>query len=185
MKLYNFDTTLLESFEKFKFQPRIKWLRTIVQRNWRIFSLFSLMIKWNTPNPNKKKKKKRKKKQNKTKQVEKTKRKGYNKMKLKEKKSRSKIVWKLLNCIYQPLRTGRIWHKVSFFKRSLTGLNSEFSFSKTSCLTKAVEPSLPYYWPIAGGRIIGFIPFPRVLVWNAISLVQDLNSCRRVHFLRG
>ena len=28
----------------------------------------------------------------------------------------------------------------------------------------AEEPSLPYYWPIAGGRIIGFIPFPRVLV---------------------
>ena len=52
----------------------------------------------------------------------------------------------------------------SFFKRSLTGLNSEFSFSETSCLTKAEEPSLPYYLPIAGGRIIGFIPFPRVLV---------------------
>ena len=51
-----------------------------------------------------------------------------------------------------------------FFKQSLTGLNSEFSFSKTSCLSKAEEPSLPYYLPIAGGRIIGFIPFPRVLV---------------------
>ena len=66
--------------------------------------------------------------------------------------------------IYHPLRSGRIWHKVNFFKRSLTGLNSEFSFSETSCLTKAKEPSLPYYLPIAGGRIIGFIPFPRVLV---------------------
>ena len=31
-------------------------------------------------------------------------------------------------------------------------------------LTKAEEPSLPYYLRIAGGRIIGFIPFPRVLV---------------------
>ena len=51
-----------------------------------------------------------------------------------------------------------------FFKRSLTGLNSEFSFSKTCCLTKAEEPSQPYYLPIAGGRIIGFIPFPRVVV---------------------
>ena len=50
------------------------------------------------------------------------------------------------------------------FKRSLTGLNSEFSFSLTSCLTKAQEISLPYYLPIAGGRIIRFIPFPRVLV---------------------
>ena len=52
----------------------------------------------------------------------------------------------------------------SVFKRSLTGFNSEFSFSKTSYLTKAEEPSLPYYLSIAGGRIIGFIPFPRVLV---------------------
>ena len=52
----------------------------------------------------------------------------------------------------------------SIFKRSLTSLNSEFSFSSTSFLTKAEEPSLPYYLPIAGGRIIGFIPFPRVLV---------------------
>ena len=40
----------------------------------------------------------------------------------------------------------------SIFKRSLTGLNSEFSFSLTSCLTKAEEPSLPYYFPIAGGE---------------------------------
>ena len=51
----------------------------------------------------------------------------------------------------------------SIFKRSLTGLNSEFSFSYTSCLTKAEEHSLSYYLPIAGGRIIGFVPFPRVL----------------------
>ena len=52
----------------------------------------------------------------------------------------------------------------SIFKRSLTGLNLEFSFSWTSCLTKAEEPSLSCYLPIAGGRITGFIPFPRVLV---------------------
>ena len=47
----------------------------------------------------------------------------------------------------------------SIFKRSLTGLNSEFSFSCTSCLTKAEEHSLPNYLPIAGERIIRF---PRV-----------------------
>ena len=40
----------------------------------------------------------------------------------------------------------------SIFKRSLTGLNSQFSFSYTSCLVKAEEPSLPYYLPIAGGK---------------------------------
>ena len=52
----------------------------------------------------------------------------------------------------------------SIFKWSLTVLNSEFSYSWTSCLTKAEEPSLLYYLPIAGGRIIRFIPFPRVSV---------------------
>ena len=52
----------------------------------------------------------------------------------------------------------------SIFKRSFTGLNSEFSFSLTCCFTKAEEPSLSYYLPITGGRIIGFIPFPSVLV---------------------
>ena len=59
----------------------------------------------------------------------------------------------------------------SIFKRSLTGLNSEFSISENSCLTKAEEPSLLYYLPIAGGRIIGFIPFPRVLVLCEMQLV--------------
>ena len=63
----------------------------------------------------------------------------------------------------------------SIFKRSLTGLNSEFSFSKTSCLTKAEEPSLPYYLPIAGGRIIEFIPFPRVLGLGEIQSVSSRN----------
>ena len=52
----------------------------------------------------------------------------------------------------------------SIFKRSLKVLNSEFFFSYTICLTKAEETSLPYYLPIAGEIIIGFIPFPRVLV---------------------
>ena len=52
----------------------------------------------------------------------------------------------------------------SIFKGSLTGLNSEFSLTQTSCLTKAEDISLPYYLPIAGGRIIGCITFPRVLV---------------------
>ena len=51
----------------------------------------------------------------------------------------------------------------SILKWSLTGLNSEFSLSLTGCLTKGKEPSLLYYLPIAGGRIIEFIPFPKVL----------------------
>ena len=45
-----------------------------------------------------------------------------------------------------------------FFKRSLTGLNSDFSFSQTSFLTKAEEPSLPYYLPIAENNWIHTFP---------------------------
>ena len=37
---------------------------------------------------------------------------------------------RILSIIFtQPLRSGRIWHKVIFLEQSLTGLNSEFSFS--------------------------------------------------------
>ena len=62
----------------------------------------------------------------------------------------------------QPLRTSWIGQSIS--RGSVTGLNSEFSFSLTDCLSKAREPILPYYLPIAGGRIIVLITFPRVLV---------------------
>ena len=68
------------------------------------------------------------------------------------------------NPIYPTLSARAGYDTRSIFKQSLTGWNSEFSFSLTSCLTKAEEPSLPYYLSIAGGRIIGFIPFPKVLV---------------------
>ena len=54
--------------------------------------------------------------------------------------------------------------KRSTFKRSVTSLNWEFSFSSTDCQNKAKESSLSYNLPIAGGRMIGFIPFPRVIV---------------------
>ena len=81
----------------------------------------------------------------------------------------------------------------SIFKRSLTGFNSELSFSETSCLTKAEEPSLSYYLPIAGGEIIGFIPFPRVLVlcemqsvWSRIwTRVAVPNSYDDNHYTTG
>ena len=61
----------------------------------------------------------------------------------------------------------------SIFKRSLTAFNSEFSFSYTSCLTKAEDPSLSYYLHIAGGRIIGFIPFPR---FSVLCVLQSVSS---------
>ena len=71
-----------------------------------------------------------------------------------------------------------------FFKWSLTGLNSEFSFSKTSCLTKAEEPSLSYYLPIAGGRIIEFIPLPRVLVLCEMQQVSSISHDDK-HYTTG
>ena len=52
----------------------------------------------------------------------------------------------------------------SIFQWSLTGLNLEFSFFKTSCHTKVEKLSLPNYLPIAEGRIVGFIPFSRLSV---------------------
>ena len=86
--------------------------------------------------------------------------------------------------IYLPLNTSRMWHKVKF-KQSITGLNSEFSFSKTGCHNTVEEPSLPNYYPIDGVRIIGFL---RVLVlrkmqtassriwsWVSMSISSDGN----------
>ena len=40
------------------------------------------------------------------------------------------------------------------------GLNSEFFFSLTGCHTKVKKTSLP----IAGGSVVGLIPFPRLLM---------------------
>ena len=38
-----------------------------------------------------------------------------------------------------------------------TSLNSLFSFSKTGYHTEMKESSLPYYLPIAGGRIVAYL----------------------------
>ena len=48
----------------------------------------------------------------------------------------------------------------SIHKRSTIEWNSEFSFSKTCCLTKTKEPSLANNLPIIGRRTDGFIAFP-------------------------
>ena len=52
--------------------------------------------------------------------------------------------------IYPTPPLGQDMTQGQIFKRSLTGSNSEFSFSWTSCLIKTEEPSLSYYLPIAG-----------------------------------
>ena len=62
--------------------------------------------------------------------------------------------------IYTNPFTQRGWDIRSIFNGSLTGSNSQFSFSLTRCHTNVEDSSLP----IAGGRTIGFIPFLRVFV---------------------
>ena len=68
-----------------------------------------------------------------------------------------------------------------------------FTNPSASCLTKAEEPSLSNYLLIAGGRIIGFIPFPRVLVlcemqsvssriWTRVAVSI---SCEDNHYTTG
>ena len=69
---------------------------------------------------------------------------------------------------YLPNPSARAGYDIrSILKRSLTGLNSP------TLVASPEEPSLPYYFPIAEGRIIGFIPFPRVLV---LCEVQSVSS---------
>ena len=65
--------------------------------------------------------------------------------------------------MYLPKLFARVRCECQFFKLSLTGLNSEFSFFKTGCHTKIKKPNLPYYLLIAGGRIVGRILFPKAL----------------------
>ena len=50
----------------------------------------------------------------------------------------------------------------SIFKQSTDGLNSEFLSLRQ--ITKDKEPILLYYLLIARGRVVGFMPFSRVLV---------------------
>ena len=68
-----------------------------------------------------------------------------------------------VNHIYQPLHSDRIWHKVNF-KRSLTGLNSEFLSPRLVASPRLKNLVCPTIYPYLEGEIIGFIPFPRVLV---------------------
>ena len=57
-------------------------------------------------------------------------------------------------------------HCLFFFSRALLVLNSEFSFSYISCLTKVKEFSLPYYLPIVEVRWDKFMPFLKEWKWN-------------------
>ena len=73
-----------------------------------------------------------------------------------------------------------------FLKWCLIGWNSKLSYSKTGCHWKVKEPSLSYYLPIARGRIVGFMSFPRVAavfklqiilftIWSGVTVSFDSN----------
>ena len=82
----------------------------------------------------------------------------------------------------------------SIFKWSLTCLNSEFSFL-SGCHTKVKESSLPNYLPINGGRIVEFIPVPKVLtqcemlialsrIWTQVTMSipnDDIHCTMSIH----
>ena len=70
---------------------------------------------------------------------------------------------------------------------------NRFEFRVFLLLDSAEEPSLPYYLPLAGGRIFGFIPFPRVLVLCEMQSVRSRirtcvavsTSCDDNHYTTG
>ena len=68
-------------------------------------------------------------------------------------------------------------------------LNSEFSFSLTSCLTNTKEPSLPYYLIIAEKRTDGFMPlvlWEMQTAWSSIwTQVTVSISCDNIHYPRS
>ena len=77
------------------------------------------------------------------------------------------------------------YHTRSILKRSLTGLNSEFSFSYTSCLTEGWRNQSVLLFTHSWRENNWINTFPKGIsaMWNVIRLIQDLNSYQRVHFL--
>ena len=77
-------------------------------------------------------------------------------MHLKQKKTFHNLVWSW-GCY--PFSVS--WIRIAWQSRSLSRFEIRFFFFLH---TKVKEPSLPYYLPIAGGRIFGFIRFTEILV---------------------
>ena len=77
-------------------------------------------------------------------------------------------------CTQPLLHHGQDVAQGQFFKRSKAGVNSEFFFSETGCLTKAKGSNLPYYLPIAGGRNDGFIPFLMTSAWSETQTASSM-----------
>ena len=78
------------------------------------------------------------------------------------------LVWSWECYSYSLSWAGIAWWS-PFLSRSTTSLNSVFLFLEC-CYTEVREPSLLYYLSVAGGRIVGFIPFPRVLAKSEMQI---------------
>ena len=91
----------------------------------------------------------------------------------------------MIDCIYLPTPPYEQDAKQGqFFMQHLTGFNSEFSFLKLVPIPRLKSTVYLTIQPIAGGRIVGFIPFPKgISIVNR--LVQDLNLSCWVHFHNG
>ena len=87
--------------------------------------------------------------------------------------------------IYQPLRSGRMWHKVNFYAEF-----NGFEFRVFLLLDYLpnqgwrTQSTLLFTHCWRENNWIHIFPKGISAMRNAISLAQDLNSCRRVHFLR-
>ena len=61
--------------------------------------------------------------------------------------------------------------KGQFFDQNLAALNSEFSLNLIGCHTMVKEPSLS----IAGGRIVRYVAFPRILAHFEMQTASSRN----------
>ena len=66
------------------------------------------------------------------------------------------------------------WYKYLPNPSAWAGCNKgQFSFSSIGCHTKVKNTCLLYYLSIAGGRIVGFIPFPGALaLWEMLTVLS-------------
>ena len=56
-------------------------------------------------------------------------------------------------------------------------------FPSPKLVAKVKEPSLPYYLPFVGGKRMGFIPFPRVILCEIQSAsFRVIKSCCHVSY---
>ena len=102
-------------------------------------------------------------------------------------------LYKYIRCIrfvntfcwsYLPNPSARVGYDTwSIFKLKFNRFSIQsFPSPRLVALLRLKKPSLSYYLPIAGGRIIGFIPFPRVLVLLMMFLNEPVKCSKLFYF---